>query len=74
MDVFVRDVGIGPPELRANVDAAYHTKYGLSGHQSMVTDGGRGDHLAAGPTVIRGDTKGFLGNARPGGTTQGKPS
>jgi hypothetical protein len=36
--VRVADVGTGAPELRASVDAAYRTKYGPSGHQSMITD------------------------------------
>ncbi|HEV3186927.1 MAG TPA: DUF2255 family protein [Acidimicrobiales bacterium] len=37
-NVIVADVGGSDPGLRANVDAAYRTKYGPSGHQSMVTD------------------------------------
>ena len=37
-DVIIADVGRGAPRLRANVDAAYRTKYGPFGHQSMVTD------------------------------------
>lgn len=37
-DVVIADVGSGVPELRASVDAAYRTKYGIVGHQSMVTD------------------------------------
>ncbi len=37
-DVIIADVGGAAPELRASVDAAYRTKYGPSGHQSMVTN------------------------------------
>jgi hypothetical protein len=37
-DVIIADVGGDAPELRASVDAAYRTKYGPIGHQSMVTD------------------------------------
>jgi hypothetical protein len=36
-DVLITDFGEGPPGLRSSVDAAYSTKYGPSGHQSMVT-------------------------------------
>jgi hypothetical protein len=40
-DVSVEDVGVGPGELRASVDAAYRVKYGRYGHGSidqMVAD------------------------------------
>jgi hypothetical protein len=37
VDVLITDVGEGPPRVRSSVDAAYSTKYGPSGHQSMVT-------------------------------------
>jgi hypothetical protein len=37
-DVIIADVGRDASGLRASVDAAYRTKYGPSGHQSMVTD------------------------------------
>ena len=44
-DVIIADVGGAAPELRASVAAAYRTKYGPSGHQSMVTND------AAAPTL-----------------------
>jgi hypothetical protein len=37
-DVIIGDLGEGPAGLRSSVDAAYRTKYGRVGHQSMVTD------------------------------------
>jgi hypothetical protein len=37
-DVVVVDVGLADRDLRASVDAAYRTKYGARGHQSMVTE------------------------------------
>jgi hypothetical protein len=37
-DVVITYVGRGTRELRANVDAAYRTKYGPSGSESMITD------------------------------------
>jgi hypothetical protein len=37
VDVLITNFGEGPPGLRSSVDAAYSTKYGPSGHQSMVT-------------------------------------
>jgi hypothetical protein len=36
-NVLVTDLGEGPPGLRSSVDAAYLTKYGPVGYQSMVT-------------------------------------
>jgi hypothetical protein len=36
-DVSVTDVGEGPAELRAGIDAAYRAKYGPGGSESMVT-------------------------------------
>jgi hypothetical protein len=47
-DVIIADVGSDATGLRASVDAAYRTKYGRSGHQSMVTD-------AAAETTLRLD-------------------
>ena len=37
VDVLITNFGEGPPGLRSSVDAAHRTKYGPSGHQSMVT-------------------------------------
>jgi hypothetical protein len=37
-DVAIADVGVSTAEFRANVDVEYRSKYGPSGHQSMVTD------------------------------------
>jgi hypothetical protein len=37
VDVLITDLGEGPLGLRSSVDTAYRTKYGPSGHQSMVT-------------------------------------
>jgi hypothetical protein len=37
IDVVITDFGESPPGLRSSVDTAYRTKYGPSGHQSMVT-------------------------------------
>ncbi|MCM3921774.1 DUF2255 family protein [Frankia sp. AiPs1] len=36
-DVTVEDLGEGPAQLRADIDAAYRTKYGDAGAESMVT-------------------------------------
>ncbi len=37
-DVTVSDLGEGPAGIRASVDAAYRSKYGPIGHESMVTE------------------------------------
>jgi hypothetical protein len=37
-DVTVKDIGEGTTALRADIDAAYSTKYGNAGAGSMVTD------------------------------------
>jgi hypothetical protein len=37
-DVVITEVGGDVPEIRASVDAAYRTKYGPSGDQSMDTN------------------------------------
>ena len=37
-NVTVEDVGLGTPELRAAVDAAYRTKYGHLSARQMVSD------------------------------------
>ena len=51
-DVFVADLGEGPPGLRSSVDAAYLVKYGPHGYQSMVTNDAAATTLRLDPRCI----------------------
>ncbi|CAJ59568.1 hypothetical protein FRAAL0902 [Frankia alni ACN14a] len=48
-DVTVQDVGEGTAQLRADIDAAYRTKYGDAGAESMVTASAAITTLRLGP-------------------------
>jgi hypothetical protein len=48
-DVTVEDLGEGPAQVRTDVDAAYRTKYGNAGAESMVTAAAAGTTLRLDP-------------------------
>jgi hypothetical protein len=48
-DVTVEDIGEGTVQLRADIDAAYRTKYGDAGAESMVTAAAAITTLRLGP-------------------------